>query len=169
MKYRTVGRVDAFLKFVCGEAVIGQFASATVGKIINCSKCGHQNFLNYYEKKKRFVPPVTLIVTAVPQSAVLSQSWKFIFGVIAQKFHNNFSAYCDSGWSERTLHFFTSPWLCIQILMGYFRPIMGISESTCSYWLLYIALLQVMYLMLSNVPLPKIASAGETVSQLELS
>ncbi len=47
-------------------------------------------------------------------------------------------------WSKRTLYFCTSLWLCmlcIQTITGYFCPITVISETACSYWLLYAALL----------------------------
>ncbi len=59
---------------------------------------------------------------------------QFVFGVVRQKLHSNFSAYFNSGGLKETIDFRSSPWLCIQTVMGYFRPIMShIRKRVCQH------------------------------------
>ncbi len=65
---------------------------------------------------------------------------QFIFGIIRQKFHYNLSVFCNSaGLKENRL---LLPSLALDLDCDKtFWPITVISESVCSHWLLYTALL----------------------------
>ncbi len=77
-------------------------------------------------------------------SIVLSWGRQFIYGVIGLQFDCNLSAFCNSGGLKR--HFTSAPLhssVCsvLSPSRDIFRPIMIISETTCSCWLLYAVLL----------------------------
>ncbi len=84
----------------------------------------------YKELNKHFA--VSLLI-------LWSRDWQFISGVIWQKFHNNLSGCCISGGLKK--HQTSTPLLAVflkkRLCWTLFRQLQVISESACSYWLLY--------------------------------